>query len=339
MSEKPVGIAMLGLGRWSRHLARAVGRVKSLKLVTGFTRTVETRRQFAAEFDCEAAATLEAALTHPGVEAAIIAAPSHAHPELTQACAEHGLHVFVEKPMANSLAEARHMALACREKGLVLMVGHEMRRLGSSRAMKAALQAGRLGRVVSAVAIQTLAGTFQPDNWRCHRDSNRGGALMQLGIHQIETLQYLLGPVISVQGFFAHLSAPADVDDTASAHLTFAGGTLATITASYVSPLAYALLFFGDLANLSCVVDMRVWPDALQVDPRTQLNLQTNQSIEPLPIIPQDVLALQADEFARSVRGLAQPETGADQGLAALAVVEAALLSFERGTSVDPRSL
>jgi predicted dehydrogenase len=231
------------------------------------------------------------------------------------------------------------MTAACQERGLVLMVGHEMRRLGSSRVMKKILEAGQLGRVVSATAVQTLAGTFQPDNWRCHRDSNRGGALMQLGIHQIETLQYLLGPVTAVQGFFAHLSAPADVDDTAIAHLTFASGTIATVTATYVSPSAYELHFYGDAANMSCVADMRVWPDALQVDPRTQLYLQTNRSLEPLPIAAQDVLALQNEEFARSVRGLAQPETGAKEALAALAVVEAALFSFEQGTPVDPRSL
>jgi predicted dehydrogenase len=339
MSEKPVGIAMLGLGRWSKHLARAVARVASSKLVTCFTRTAEIRRQFALEFECEEATSLEAALTHPGVEAAIIAAPSGAHLELTLACAEHGVHVFVEKPMANSLEQARQMTAACQNKGLVLMVGHEMRRLGSSRAMKEALEAGRLGRVVNATAVLTLAGTFQPDNWRCHRDSNPGAALMQLGIHQIETLQYLLGPVTAVQGFFAHLSAPADVDDTASAYLTFAGGSMASVAASYVSPSAYELHFFGDAANMNCIVDMRVWPDALQADPRTQLNLQTNQLLEPLAITAQDVLALQADEFARSVRGLAQPETGAQEGLAALAVVEAALLSFERGRPVDPRSL
>jgi predicted dehydrogenase len=339
MSAKPVGIAMLGLGRWSRHLARAVARVESLKLATCFTRTAEVRRQFALEFECEAAASLEAALTHPGVDAAIIAAPSQAHLELTQACAERGLHVFVEKPMANSLAQARQMTAACQKAGLVLMVGHEMRRLGSSRAMKKALEAGRLGRVVNATAVLTLTGTFQPDNWRCHRDSNPGAALMQLGIHQIETLQYLLGPVTAVQGYFAHLSATADVDDTASAQLTFANGAMGSVVASYVSPSAYELHFYGDAANMNCVVDMRVWPDALQADPRTQLNLQTNQSLEPLAITAQDVLALQLDEFARSIRGLAQPETGAQEGLAALAVVEAAMLSFERGRPVDPHSL
>jgi predicted dehydrogenase len=339
ITEKPVGIAMLGLGRWSKHLARAVTRVESLKLVTCFTRTADTRRQFAVEFDCEAAPTLEAAMTHPGVEAAIIAAPSHVHPELTLACAAHGVHVFVEKPMANSLAQARQMAAACQKEGLVLMVGHEMRRLGSSRAMKKALEAGRLGRVVNATAALTLMGAFQPDNWRCHRDSNPGAALMQLAIHQFETLQYLLGPVTAVQGYFAHLSAPADVDDTAAAQLTFLDGAMASVAASYVSPSAYELHFYGDAANMNCVVDMRVWPDALQTDPRTQLNLQTNYSLEPLPILPQDVLALQLDEFARSVRGLAQPETGAQEGLAALAVVEAALLSFESGIPVDPRRL
>jgi UDP-N-acetyl-2-amino-2-deoxyglucuronate dehydrogenase len=339
MLEKPVGIAMLGLGRWSKHLARAVARVESLKLVTCYTRTTETRRQFANEFGCEEAASLEAALAHSGVEAAMIAAPSMAHLELTLACAEHGLHVFVEKPMANSLEQARKMTAACQEKGLVLMVGHEMRRLGSSRVMKQVLEAGTLGRVVNAMAVLTLAGTFQPDNWRCHRESNPGAALMQLAIHQIETFQYLLGPVVAAQGHFAHLSAPADVDDTASAHLTFAKGTLATVAGSYVSPSAYELHFYGDAANMNCVVDMRLWPDSLQTDPRTQLSLQTNQSLETLPINAQDVLALQADEFARCVRGQAQPETGAREGLAALAVVEAAMLSFERGRPVDPRSL
>src|SRR4030042_726294 len=207
MAEQPVGIAMLGLGRWSRQLAKAIVRVGSLRLLTCYSRTVETRRKFAEEFGCEDAASLEAALGHPGVEAAFIAAPSHAHPELTLACARHGIHVFVEKPLANTLAEARQMASACQERGLVLMVGHEMRRLGSSRAMKQVLDSGRLGRVVAATAVETLAGTFQPDNWRCHRDTNRGGALMQLGIHHLETLMYLLGPVAAGQGFFAPLSA------------------------------------------------------------------------------------------------------------------------------------
>jgi predicted dehydrogenase len=84
---------------------------------------------------------------------------------------------------------------------------------------------------------------------------------------------------------------------------------------------------------------MRVWPDANQVDARTQLTVQDREAIEPVSLKPQDVLALQADEFARAVRGLTRPETSAAEGIAALAVVEAALRSFESGEPVDPRRL
>lgn len=339
MSVEPVGIAMLGLGRWSRQLAKSINRVDSLRLVACYSQTEESRLGFASEFACDPAPTLEAVLTAPGVEAVFIAAPSHAHLELTLACARHGLHVFVEKPMANSLSEARQMAAICRERGLVLMIGHEMRRLGSSRAMKQVLDSGRLGQIVTVTAVQTLSGTFHPDNWRCHRDTNRGGALMQLGIHHIETLIYLMGPVATVHGFFAHRSAPADIDDVGTAYLTFESGVVAVVASSYVSPSSYELHFYGDRANMGCVADMRVWPDSLRVDPGTQLTVQTRDVVDRVIIEPQDVLALQADEFARSVRGLMQPETGAQEGLAALAVVEAALNSFEAGKPVNLHSL
>lgn len=335
----PVGAAVLGLGRWSRQLARSIQRVESLRLLTCYSRTEEARLSFASEFGCDAAPSLEAALAQPGVEAVFIAAPSSAHLELTQASARQGKHVFVEKPMANTLAEARQMAEECQGRGLVLMVGHEMRRFASSRTIKQMLEGERLGSVAAASAVITLAGTFSPDNWRCHRDTNRGGALMQLGIHQIETLIYLLGPVVEVRGFFAHQAAPVDIDDTTIAQLTFANGTAGVVLSTYVSPSSYEIHLYGDAANLDCVVDMSVWPDALKVDLNTRLTLRSRQGEERIALKPRDALAEQAQEFAYSVRGLAQPETGAAEGLAALAVVEAALHSFESGTPVNPLDL
>jgi predicted dehydrogenase len=337
---EPVGIALIGLGaRWGRQLAAAVGRVGGLALKTCYARTAETRQTFAAEFQCEAAPSLEAALEAPGVEAAIVAAPGHNHAEIALACAERGLHALVEKPMADSVEAAVRMRDAFARAGRVLMVNHEMRRLGSSQALKQLVEAGRLGRVVAAMASLTLAGTFSPDNWRCHRETNRGGAMMQLGIHQIDTLMYLLGPVTQVQGRLAHVAAPVDVDDAGAVQLTFASGAVAAVVATFVSPKGYALHLYGDRANVDCLADMSVWPDARRVDAATQLTLQTAQGREPVAIEPQDCLALQLDEFARSVRGSTQPATGAAEGLAALAVVEAAIQSQATGQPVDPRSL
>jgi predicted dehydrogenase len=205
--------------------------------------------------------------------------------------------------------------------------------------MKQVVDQGQLGQIATATASISFIGTFQPDNWRCHRDTNPGGPMMQLGIHHIETLTYLLGPVVNTQGFFAHVAAPADVDDVGIAHLTFESGATGTIASTYVSPMVYEMHLYGDRANLDCVLDMLVWPDTPEVDKRASLTIHKPDAREAIPIAPKDALALQLDEFARSVRGEVKPETGADEGLTALAVVEAALRSSETGEPVDPRTL
>ncbi len=337
---QPVGLALIGLGsKWGRQLAAAIQRVAAVELKSCYARSPETRRRFAEEFGAFDAPSLDAALAAPGVEAAVVAAPGHNHLEIAEASVRHGLHVFMEKPVALNLADARRMIDLCQQAGRVLLVNHEMRRLGSSRAMKRLIDEGRLGKVVTAMASLTLAGTFQPDNWRCHRETNPAGALMQLGIHQIETLMYLLGPVASVYGFLAHVAAPADIDDVGMVQLVFENGVRAAVASSYVSPKGYALYLYGAAGNIECNADMTIWPDALRVDSTTSLKLATPQGRQDVPIEPQDALAQQFEEFARSVRGGAPPETGAAEGLAALAVVEAAMRSHEIGLPVDPRTL
>ena len=76
--------------------------------------------------------------------------------------------------------------------------------------MKQVIESGRLGKIAAVTTIQTLPGNFQTDNWRCHPETNPGGALMQLGIHMVETLMYLFGPITGVQGFFAPCCSSGD---------------------------------------------------------------------------------------------------------------------------------
>ncbi len=336
----PVGLALIGLGsKWGRQLAQAAVRSDQVNLLTCYARTPETRREFAREFGCHPAESVEAAITTPGVVGAIIAAPAHVHLEIALLCARQGLHVFVEKPLALTVGDSLLMLAEFERVGRVLMVNHEMRRLGSSRAMKQVVESGRLGHVVTAVATLSLTGSISTANWRGSRETNRGGALMQLGIHQIETLTYLLGPVVRVAGMFSHTVSPADIDDVGAVQMLFASGAVGVVTSSYVSPKTYRLHLLGEEANLDCVADMSIWPDAVRVDQLTRLTLQNASGLEPVPIAPQDVLVVQLDEFAASIRGEAHPETGGREGLAAVAVVEAALRSYETGVAVDPRTL
>ncbi len=336
----PVGVALIGTGFWARRQAAAVQRSESLRLVACYSRDEERRTAFALEFGCEAMPTLEAATENPAVQAVLIVTPNHVHAQQAVACAERGRHVFVEKPIADTLADGEAIRDACQQAAVVLQVGHCFRRLGAARKVKQLLETGVLGKIVLAEANFSLPGNLTPDKWRYYRETCPGGPLMQLGVHHADTLQYWLGPALRVQGSFAHLVTEAEIDDVGVAVLEFASGAQGVINSSYVSPKTYHLRLFGSEAVLDYATDMTVWPAAEKVDPATTLTLRTADGDSLVPFESRDILVDELVEFARCVRSEAEPETGAPEGLAALAVVRAAMDSHESGggTSLEVRS-
>jgi UDP-N-acetyl-2-amino-2-deoxyglucuronate dehydrogenase len=196
------GIAIVGTGMWAPRLASAAERA-GLELVTCFSRDEAKRVEFAQRFGCEPAATLEDAIANSRVEGVVLATPNDVHEEQALMCAERARHVFVEKPIADSVEAAERMRRACAEAGVTLMVGHAFRRLGAARRVKQLLDEGALGRVVLAEANLSLPGSFKPGAWRAHRERNPGGPIMQLGIHHVDTLAYWLGPIRRARAFRA----------------------------------------------------------------------------------------------------------------------------------------
>ena len=314
------GIALAGTGMWGPRLAEAADRA-GLELVTCFCRDEARRGEFAGRFGCEAAGSLEDAIGHPRVEGVVLATPNDVHEEQALACAERGRHVFVEKPIADSVEAGERMRRACAEAGVTLMVGHAFRRLGAARRVKQLVDDGALGRVVLAEANMSLPGSFRPGAWRAHRERNPGGPIMQLGIHHLDTLAYWLGPIRRASGQFAHVHTEADIDDVGVVTLEFDSGALGTLTGSYVSPKTLSLRLLGTEGVLEYRTDFSVWPDARALDGVTTLTLGG----ERVSFEGRDMLADELAEFGRCIRGEAQPETGADEGIAALAAVLQAL--------------
>jgi predicted dehydrogenase len=314
------GIAIVGTGMWAPRLAGAAQRA-GLELVACHSRDGGRRREFAERFGCEPAATLEDAIGAPGVEGVVLATPNDVHEEQAQACAALGRHVFVEKPIAESVEAGERMRRVCAEAGVTLMVGHAFRRLGAARRAKELVDGGALGRVVLAEANMSLTGSFRPGAWRGERERNPGGPIMQLGIHCLDTLSYWLGPVRRASGRFAHVHTEADIDDVGVVTLEFESGALGSLTGSYVSPKTLWLRLFGTEAVLEYVTDFSVWPDAQALDRVTTLTVGG----EPVEFEERDMLADELAEFGRCIRGEAEPETGADEGIAALAAVRQAL--------------
>jgi UDP-N-acetyl-2-amino-2-deoxyglucuronate dehydrogenase len=315
-----IGIAIVGTGMWAPRLAAAAERA-GLDLVTCFSRDDRRRGEFAARFGCEAAPSLQDAIGHPGVQGVLLATPNDVHEEQALACAERGRHVFVEKPIADSVEAGERMRQACADAGVTLMVGHAFRRLGAARRVRQLIDDGALGRVVLAEANMSLPGALKPDAWRAHRERNPGGPIMQLGIHHVDTLAYWLGPVRRAWGRFAHVETRADIDDVGVVMLEFECGALACVTGSYVSPKTVSLRLLGTDAVLEYRTDFSVWPDTRALDGVTTLTLDG----ERVSFDGSDMLAEELGEFGRCIRGDAEPETGADEGIAALAAVVQAL--------------
>jgi predicted dehydrogenase len=314
------GIAIVGTGMWAPRLAAAARRA-GLELVTCFSRDEARCGEFAERFGCEPAASLDEAIGHPAVEGVVLTTPNDVHEEQALACAERGRHVFVEKPIADTVEAGERMRDACAAAGVTLMVGHAFRRLGAARRVKELLGDGALGRVVLAEANMSLPGSFKPGAWRAERERNPGGPIMQLGIHHVDTLAYWLGPVRRASGRFAHVHSQADIDDVGVVALEFQSGALASLTGSYVSPKTLSLRLLGTETVLDYRTDFSVWPDAQALDGVTTMTLAG----EPVEFEERDMLAEELAEFGRCIRGEAEPETGAEEGIAALAAVVQAL--------------
>ncbi|OGO18114.1 MAG: hypothetical protein A2Z14_13340 [Chloroflexi bacterium RBG_16_48_8] len=334
MSE-PVGVAMIGTGRWAGRLAQAIHRSNLLELVTCYSRNPEKRAAFAEKFECGAAPSLDAAIGHPEVEGVLLVTPNNVHAQLTLVCAEAGKHVYSEKPIADTMEDGITMRDACDAVVVTLFVGHCFRRLGAARKTKELIEEGKLGEVVLAEANFSLKSSgLTPESWRYYRETCPGGPLMQLGIHHADTLQYLLGSVESVYGSFARLITEAEIDDVSMAMLEFESGARGVLSSSYVSPKTFYIRLYGTEATLDYTTDMSVWPNADKVDEATALTLVTDAGKEIIPFQPSDMVLEELEEFAQCVRGEAIPETGAPEALAALQVIRGAIESYDRGKPV-----
>jgi len=307
------GVAIIGAGMWAPRLVAAAGRA-GLDVVTCFSRDPER----AGRLGVPVAASFEAAIEHPDVEVVVIATPNDVHAGQAIACAERGRHVFVEKPIADTIDAAAAIREACVAAGVVLMVGHGFRRLGAARRAGELVREGRIGEVVLAEATFSLPGKLGPQAWRAHRERNPGGPLMQLGIHHADTLAAWLGPVRRTTGRLAHVHTGADIDDVGVATLEFDSGALGVLTGSYVSPHTFAIRLQGSEGVLDYSADLAaVWPAAERVDEVSTVTVDG----EPVAFERRDMLAEELAELDLALRGDAVVETGAEEGIAALRVI------------------
>ena len=197
----PLRVACIGMGWWSDVLADAIQRSGKLEIRGCYTRSDEKRKNFAAKYRCRPAASYEALLADAEIEAIINTTPNDVHLATTCAAAAAGKHVFLDKPIANSISDGRAITEAWGTAGVVLALGYQRRRESHFRYVQQQIDAGRFGKLVNAEAniSRDRLGKVDLTSWRYQAAGMPGGVMLQIGIHYIDVLAYLIGPVHAVR--------------------------------------------------------------------------------------------------------------------------------------------
>lgn len=325
---EPVRVAAVGIGWWSGELADAIPRGTNLALVTCATRSSDKRAAFATRYGCRQAESYAAVLKEPEVEGVLLTTPHTLHADQIVAAAEAGKHVFVEKPFTLTVDDGRRATEACRRAGVVLAVGHGRRRQGANRALKTLIQDGSLGRVVQLEAnISSDSGfKMKPGGWRTDPREQPAGAMTGLGIHHVDTYQYLLGPIARVAAFSARqVLRDIDIYDTTGIIFEFASGVIGYLGTGFV---------VANRTNLLAVHGTEGQAFAEGEASRLSLRKKGESQASPVVVRAVDWIAEQLAEFGRCVREGVRPEVGGDEGTANVAVLAAIIESTRTGTAV-----
>jgi predicted dehydrogenase len=327
MTFKPVNVACLGMGWWSDVLADAMVRSGRFNIQACYTRSEEKRDAFAKKYRCIPASSYESILADKSIEAIINTTPNNVHLETTRQAAAAGKHVFLDKPIANTLAEGRAITEACRSAGVVLALGYQRRRESQFRWIKKQIDDGVFGRLVNAEAniSRDRLGQIDLSSWRYQAAGMPGGVMLQIGVHYVDVLEYLIGPVKSVSGQLAQLVLPGDNPDVASLLLEHENGALSTVNASYASASEnYVMNIYGKEA--SAFYDLHTGLRFIK---------RGAKQVETVPFIKNDTFVDELDEFAAAVRGEGTPETGGEYATRSLGVIRAGIISAREGRRVQ----
>jgi predicted dehydrogenase len=232
------GFAIVGCGMIAGFHLRALAEIPDTRVVALMDQVpgAAQRLSESSKLHCDAYTDLRPMLERKDVEVVIVCTPSGAHMESAVAAAEAGKHVVVEKPLEITSERCDRIINTCAKHGVQLCTIFPSRFADSNRTLKAAIDAGRFGRL-------TLGETtckwwrsqeyYDKGGWRGTWALDGGGALMNQAIHNVDLLLWMMGPVTHINGFTATLAHQRiEVEDTAVACLRFANGALGVIQAT-----------------------------------------------------------------------------------------------------------
>jgi predicted dehydrogenase len=238
--------AIVGLGWWGQTIARSLASSDVIKPVLGID-PLEPMRAKAAELGIETATRFEDALAREDIQAVILCTPQEHHAGQIEAAANAGRHVFCEKPLCTTAADAERAIGAVHKAKVQLAIGHERRFEPAVIEMQKRLADGEFGNalVLEGNFSQDKFLNLPADNWRLSKEVNPVGPLSATGIHLVDLSISMLGKPTHVWARLATLGSHFANGDTLSISIGFQSGASATLNAVLATPFMGRLALLG----------------------------------------------------------------------------------------------
>jgi predicted dehydrogenase len=342
-----VRLAILGAGVMGRKHAELIAASDVCSLV-GICDVDPGRQPLAKEFGVPFYEDVTELLEREAPEGALIATPNALHLDNAEVCARYGVHVLIEKPIADTLREAQQIVETADEFGIRVLVGHHRRYNPFIAEARAVVQNGVLGRLVAVSVLWTLLkpADYYLVDWRCRRPGG-GPTLINL-IHELDSLRFICGEIRRVYAQANSAVRGLEVEDSLSMTLSLENGALISVLASDATPSPWSYEatthenplyfhtdencyhFFGTLGSLA-FPRMELWRYADPVRAGWQHPLERSRR----EVNGTQPLRSQLEHFCRVVRGEERPLVDGRDGARSLAVALAVLESARRHAPVE----
>lgn len=317
-------LGLVGLGNWGDRVAKCIHRIPGASLHSCYARNTERRERFAGENRCTPSPTLEAFLGDEVLDGVMIATPHSTHVELISAAASASKNILVEKPMTLSVVDARRCLDAVERANVILQVNHFRRWASATRSLRALIDAGTIGEIQQLEGyFSRPVGQFPVTTWRDDPSEAPAGGMTALGVHQVDNLQYLAGPIDRVCALSKRTLGRGRVDDITSVLLEFESGPLGYLGTSLVVPKVATTTVLG--------TEAAAW--STEDGERLLIQRRDEERVQDLPVPSTDPVEASVADFVRCISEGDKPETGPVEGLRVVAVLEAIIKSSAAGGS------
>ncbi len=340
IKDRRIRVALVGGGRISeKHLEAIKQHDKNIELVSVCDNNPKTLEELKKKLNVSAYLRLDDLLIESNADLVVLATPSGLHAEQAIRIAKAGKHIMTEKPMATRWQDGLKMVQACDEAGVRLFVVKQNRHNPTLQLLKRAVEKKRFGKIYLAtinVFWSRPQEYYDGAKWRGTWEFD-GGALMNQASHYVDLLDWMIGPVQSVQAYTGTLARNIEVEDTAVVNLRWRSGALGTAA---VTMLTYKKNLEGSITILGEKGSVRL--GGVAVNKFEHWDFETpdedDHFVKEANYQPSSVYGfghpLYYENVVKTLRGECEPVTDGREGLRSLEVLIASYISARDGKSI-----